>query len=386
MALVAAACLLHTTLAGAAARDPAPPPPAEPPSAELAAPEPSAPLAASAELDAAAPAVSPSLLDVPDGTLLGTWVDVPHAFIERRLYDVANGFDRFFADERDLDCRRPSSFLRWRHELRLADDGTFDYGTNVRADLSLPNLKKRLRSIRIVLENAGRGLEGADPAIATGQADGGRADAAIRWTLWETLRSSIDVGGGVLFALPPGLVARTRFRLARDLRHVALARVASSVFWNTTDGLGLNASFSLERPLINRLLLRWSMGTVRTEISSGWESSSELALLATLGPNTGLTVLGSGSGVSEPEPVVQTWRVAARLRTTLYRRWVYGEIEPEVRWPLDVEGDRRATPAVMFRIELQFEDEPPALVTAAPRPAKGPVTESPKRTGCPVDS
>jgi hypothetical protein len=390
-ALCAAARLLHPTPASAAPRPDAVPAPAEiPVSTELAPPEPSQPPSPTAERIPAAPEPTLDLLERPDGTLLGTWIDLPHAFIERRLYDVANGFDRFFADERDIDCLRPSSFVRWRHEVRLADDGTLAYGNNLRADLSLPHLKKRLRSIRIVLENAGRSLNGGEPNAATapGQEDGGRADAAVRWTLLETLRSSIDVGAGILFDLPPGLVARTRFRIARELGSVALARVASSGFWNTRDGLGFNASLALERPLVNRLLLRWSTGTLRTQVSSGWESSSELALLATLSPRTGLTLLGSASGQSKPDLVLQTWRVAARLRTALYRRWVYGEIEPEVRWPLDADGDRRATPAVMFRVELQFEDDPPDLHADAPSAGAptAPVAGASERAGCPVDS
>jgi hypothetical protein len=145
---------------------------------------------------------------------------------------------------------------------------------------------------------------------------------------------------------------------------VALARFATSGYWNSRDGFGANGSFALERPLMRRLLLRWSNGLLVSQISHGYESASELALMASLGRDLGLTLLGSGATASKPELAVRTWRVAARLRTSLFRRWIFGEVEPEVRWPLDELGGRRAVPAVIFRLEILFEEPPRQAVVA----------------------
>lgn len=302
------------------------------------------------------PAVAPGLLVEPDGSLLDTWLDLPHAFLEKRIFGIVSGFDRFFADERDIGTARSSSFLRLRSEVRVLEDGSLSFGNSLRADLALPYIQKRLRRFRIVLENAGRGLVESDPKAISGQPEGARADAVLRFTLLDTLRSSLDLGGGVLFALPPGLVGRLRFRYGRELGRVALARTLATGFWNTRDGFGTTGSLALERALGTRLLLRWTNGTLISQASSGWESASELALLAKLGRTTGLTLLGAGAARSKPELVIQTWRVALRLRTSLIRRWIYGEVEPEVTWPLDPAGGRRAIPAIIFRLELQFEE------------------------------
>jgi hypothetical protein len=294
----------------------------------------------------------------PDGWSLGAWLDLPHAFLEQRIFGVVNGFDRFFADERDLGCARSSSFLRLRSEVRAAKDGKLTLGTSVRADLTLPYIRKRLRRLQIVLENAGRDLIDSGPTPIAGREDAGRADAVLRLTLLETLRSSLDLGGGVLFDIPPGLVGRIRFRHAHELGRVALARIAATSFWNTRDGFGSNGSIAFERALAGRLLLRWTSGTLVSQASHGYESGSELALLAPLGRFTALTVLGGASGQSKPDLVLNTWRVAARLRTSLYRGWIFGEVEPEVTWPLDAAGGRRPVPAVIFRLEIQFEEAP----------------------------
>jgi len=312
---------------------------------------------------------TPELLEEPNGVKLNPWLDLPHAFLERRMFDVVNGFDRFFADDRDLESLRSSSFLRWRNELRVADDGALSFGTTLRGDVSLPYLQRRLKELRIVLEDAGRSLGDADPTALTGQPSRARGDAVLRWALLDTLRSSIDLGAGVLIRLPPGVIGKARFRYVRELGSVALARASTTGFWTTVDGFGYKASLAFERPLPRRLLLRWTTGTLLTQKSTnGYASASELALLATLGRATAVTLLGSTAIQSKPDVAVTTWRVATRVRQAFYRRWIFGEVEPEVQWPLNAAGGRKPTPAIFFRVELQFEDEPVPVKRGAPPP------------------
>lgn len=342
-------------LSPAEARRPLPPAPL--PQAEpVEATEQPEPLCATANGSAEPAGATATLLEEPNGTLLDTWLELPHAFVSRQIFGIVSGFDRFFADERDLGTARSRSFIRLRGEVRVERDGTLGFGSSVRADLALPYIQKRLRRFRILLENTGRGLVDSEPRPLSGAQDGGRADAVLRFTLLDTLRSSIDLGGGVIFDLPPGVVGRTRFRYARALGRVALARVAATGYWNSRDGFGSNGSLAFERAIGTRLLLRWTTGTLVSQISHGYESASEVALLATLGPTTGLTLVGSASGASKPELAVQVWRTAARLRTSLYRRWIYGEIEPEVVWPRHDPEGRSWIPALIFRLEIQFEE------------------------------
>jgi len=323
------------------------------------------------EPTAMAPAPAPfaevpaDFLEVPDGAWLEAWLDVPRAFVSRQIFGVVNGFDRFFADQRDLGTTRSRSFIRLRGETRVAEDGTLDFGNNIRADLSLPYIRKRLRRFRIVLENAGRSVVSAEPSPISGQEAGGRADALLRFSLRDTLKSSFDLGAGVLFDIPPGLVGRARFRFARELGRIVLLRGAAVGFWNTRDGFGANFSGALERPLPRRLLLRWTAGTLVSQVSHGYESASELALLATVGRTSAVTLLGSAVGASKPILAVQTWRAAVRLRSSFLRPWIFWELEPELRWPrYDADGtryvpgpgERRWIPAVFLRLEIQFEE------------------------------
>ncbi|MGB8931870.1 MAG: hypothetical protein WCC48_11540 [Anaeromyxobacteraceae bacterium] len=351
-----------------AAQGPLAPPPAPIPEARAA--DSSVPAATLLPMagSAAPPAfVPPALLEAPNGWTFDAWLDLPHAFLERRIFGIVDGFDRFFADERDLDSARANSFVRLRSALRVETDGRLTYSPSVHADLALPHIRRRLERFRVVLENAGREVSGSGPDPLTGIDERARADALLRLTLLDTLRSSFDLGGGVLLDLPPGLIGRVRFRHAHELGRVALARFALSGFWNTREGLGSNGSIAFERALVRRLLLRWTTGTLRSQVSHGYESSSELALLAPIGRFTGLTLLGAAATRSKPDLVVQTWRVAARLRTTLYRGWIFGEIEPEVAWPLDDAGGRRRVPAVIFRLEIQFEEAARKTTVAAGR-------------------
>lgn len=348
------ACAALLLLGRALALEPAPAPIPLPEAAPLPATEGPAPLRPT-PLQAPSEHPPHSLLIQPNGTFLEEWLDVPHAFLERRVFGVVDGFDRFFADEGDLTSTRARSFIRLRGETRAEDDGTLTPGVTVRADLALPHIQERLKRFRILIENAGRGTTDTQPRPLAGE-NREPADAVLRVSLFDSLRSAIDLGGGILIGLPPGVVGRARWRYSRELGKVALARVAATGFWNTRDGFGSNGSVALERALSSRLLLRWTNGTLVSQSSHGWESASELALLATLGRTTGLTLLGSATSNSKPELVVQQWRVAAKLRASILRRWIYWELEPEVVWPHEDTKGRRVIPAVIFRLELQFEE------------------------------
>ncbi|HSN15247.1 MAG TPA: hypothetical protein VLT61_11485, partial [Anaeromyxobacteraceae bacterium] len=106
--------------------------------------EPEEPLRVVLVLAEPAPAGVPkSFMDVPDGGWLD-WLDLPHAFLTRQVFGVVNGFDRFFADERDLGTARSHSFIRLRGETRVTEDGKLDFGSSVRADLRFPYVQKRL--------------------------------------------------------------------------------------------------------------------------------------------------------------------------------------------------------------------------------------------------
>jgi hypothetical protein len=324
-----------------------------------------------------------------------TWIDVGHAFVEQRIFAPVLRLDRFFSDERDIEAERSRSFLRWRSEVRFdGDRGSRPaFTTGVRATLRLPGLNRQLRRLRVVIAGETRdavsalfpkepGQPGEDAGEEVEGDEIGDGDAGLRFYLWDTLLSHADLGGGVLFRLPPGAYGRLRFRWAIPVRKLFLTRAALTGFWRTDTEFGTSAALELERPFTSMLIGRISGGATITEVSPGFEWITELAVLAALDARSGAQVGVAMSGATAAEAVVldattglprlrskpgiDRYRIYTRLRRDVYRRWLFLELEPEVAWPWTPEEGRHGVWGLAFRLEVQFHgNEAPAR---PPRP------------------
>ncbi len=291
-----------------------------------------------------------------------SWLDVSHAFLERTLLAPTLAFDRFFSDERELEAERGRSFLRWRNEVRLTEDVPSPaFTTGVRANLRFPGVSRRLRRLRLVIagetSDAWSALfpgEGDRPAAGVREPPLGRADAGLRVDLLDTVLAHVDLGGGVLVDLPPGGYGRVRVRWAIPVPRILLSRWAVTGFWRTDVHFGATGALELERPLGRRLSARLSGGATITEESPGFEWGSEAALLASLGPRSALLLAGGPSGATRGEIEIERWRLYTRIRSDVYRRWIFVEAEPEVAWPWTPERGRHSVFALTFRLEVQF--------------------------------
>jgi hypothetical protein len=333
-----------------------------------------------------------------------TWLDASHAFIEQRIFAPILRLDRFFSDERDIESEREQSFLRWRNEVRFTDDsGRPAFSTGVRATLRLPGLNKRLRRLRLVI--AGETKDAIDklfprqptpgtPADASQAEEDtiGGGDAGLRYFLLDTLPLHADLGGGALVQLPPGVYGRLRFRWAYPVWKLFLSRFALIGFWRSDVRFGATGTAELDRPL-SRLLLRVSGSATRSERSNGFEWGSELAAIAPLPPKSAAQLAVATGGATEawvvaPDPATGVWnrwrvpqidrtRIYARLRTEVYRRWMFLEIEPEVAWPWTPERKRYSAWGVALRLELQFQgkEAPPKPPPPPPPEPKDPPAE-----------
>lgn len=328
-----------------------------------------------------------------------TWLDVGHSFIEQRVFAPILRLDRFFSDEREIEAERSRSFLRWRNEVRFGEDMDRPaFTTGLRATLRLPGLNKRLRRLRLVIagetrdaietlfppdeEEPARGPAAEDDAI-------GEGDAGLRFYLWDSFLSHASLGGGVLLEVPPGGYGRIRFRWAIPVKNLLLARVAVTGFWRTDEqGFGSTASVELERPVVRPIFARLSGGVGANEASPGMEWWSEAALLAPIPPRSGAQLGVAIHGATDAEVVApdrqtglpRSWdvprlartRAYARLRTDVYRHWLFVELEPEMSWPWSPEDGRHAAWGLALRLEVQFQGKeapPPAPPPPPPEPA-----------------
>jgi hypothetical protein len=279
------------------------------------------------------------------------------------------------------------------------------FTTGLRATLRLPGLNKQLRRLRVVIAGETRDaietLFPKEPGEEDPEAEGapedegiGQGDAGLRFYLWDSFLSHASLGGGFLLDLPPGVYGRLRFRWAIPVRNILLARVALIGFWRSDVKFGSSASLDLERPVVRSIFARLSGGVTVSEerwASSGFEWSSEAALLAPIPPRSGAQLAVAFTGATRGDAIApdagtalpRAWsvphlarsRVYARLRTDVYRHWLFVELEPEMAWPWTPERGRYPAWGLALRLEVQFQGKeapPPPPPPPQPEPADPP--------------
>jgi hypothetical protein len=285
-------------------------------------------------------------------------MDASHRFLSRGFLWAVVGFDRFFADERDLDLPRAGSFVRWRNGLAIRDDGTRSYVPDVRVEAVLPSMDRRLDRLRLRLALSTSRPEAMDPLLppALRPADApNRPHVALVLSPVERLRGQLDLQAGALLRRPLGWHARARYRGVLPIGEVLVSRLALSGFWQSDLRFGTRQELSLEHPFTPWLLLRLAGSSMVAERSRGWEWSSELALLAASWPRAALSVSGAALGATRTGPGVEVWRLQLRARHDVYRRWIFVEVDPECVWARTARGSHHRATAVIFRLEVQFE-------------------------------
>jgi hypothetical protein len=294
------------------------------------------------------------------------WMDRTHSRVERDLFDTVVWFDRFFGDDRMVVTERPESYLRWMNSLRWDEEERFSFRSSVRASVRLPRLKNRWR---LVLSGETRG----DPNAVTPEDPGNpgldigsqvrTGSTELVYDIVRTPRSVLDAGAGVRVKIPPDAFVRTRFQHARPLALGTLGRFTATAYWDARDGLGESNQVDLERWLAPPTLLRWSSAITITETSRWWTWGTDLSLLHKLSPKSAVTFAVGASGSTHPSWIATNYRVLARYRRNVWRKWLFLEGEPDIHWPRKEDGSRKPVWGASLRVEILFtgaETNPPA--------------------------
>ena len=294
------------------------------------------------------------------------WVDRTHSRVEEGLFGIAVWFDRFFGGERMVLAGRPEAYLRWKNELRWDEEEQSSFRSSVRASLRLPRLKDRWR---LVFTSESRG----DPNVIIPEDPGNpglnpasnvRTSATeLIYDIFRTTRSVLDAGVGVQVKIPPNAFIRTRFQHARPLALDTLGRLTITAYWDAQKGFGESNQVDLERWLAPPTLLQWSNSfTIEEENKeNGWAWGTQLSLLHQISPKSAITVAGGVSGSTRPAWIAQDYRVFARYRRNVWRKWLFLEGEPNIHWPRKEDGSRTPVWGATLRAEIVFEGTGPIL-------------------------
>ncbi len=304
-----------------------------------------------------APAATDNVADSEAPAADNGWVDRTHSRVEKDMFETVAWFDRFFGDERMKVTERPESFLRWANELRWDEEEHYFFRSTVRVSLRLPRLKDRWH---LMISSETRGDPTAiipedpgNPGLDIGSRSR-TGSTELVYDVFRTPRSILDVGAGVRVKIPPDAFVRTRFQHARPIALDSLGRFTATAYWDARDGLGESNQVDLERWLAPPTLLRWSNSITITETSRWWTWGTDLSLLHKFSPKSAITFAAGTSGSTHPSWVATNYRILARYRRNVWRKWLFLEGEPDIQWPKKENGSRKAVWGATLRVEILF--------------------------------
>jgi len=328
------------------------------------------PLCAGISIAADGPTTAPAIATIPASPTINappepppeeqSLVDETHEDIQRNILEQVIRLDNFFGNVTTESHQKTEYQLRWRNSLRVDQDGRIGVGTTLRANFRLSKINERLKLV-ISGENEPEPLspslpeDPGNPGFERNAQQLSIVNAELRYGLLHTSALDLFLGAGALFIIPPEAFVRGRFQYTHKIDDVSLLRFSETPFVKNFLVLGETTEISLERLLNPKTLLRWAnLGTISDEFT-GLEWGTELSLIQTLSPRSGITVTGGVYGNTSINDWVTNYRVLARYRRNFLRSWLFYELEPEISWPRRADGSFQSHVAFSFRLEVLFQ-------------------------------
>lgn len=284
-----------------------------------------------------------------------------HDRIEKNILDQAIRLDNFFGNPATENLKKTEYELRWKNSFRIKDNGDFSYGSSFRANVVLSRINERLRlsfygdneateSSQILPEDPGN--PGFD---RTATRDSRLVNTELRYQFIRSPLTDFFIGTGVRVRLPFEAFIRSRYAHIYRLSDMLFFRVAETVFLTNLDDLGETTEISFNRQLNQKTLLRLANSATLSQEIDGMEWGSELSLLRELSPKSAITVAAGVHGNTHIAWDVGRYEVFTRYRRNFLRKWLFLELEPEISWPRDDNGDYSPDYSFIFRLEILFK-------------------------------
>ncbi len=144
-----------------------------------------------------------------------------------------------------------------------------------------------------------------------------------------------DAGVGVRIALPMDPYVKGSYIFERGTSERGLLSLRETLFWQSSDRLGVTSRIDLERIFDLRWLVRWTGSATVSQESQGTRGYS--ALLAMRGfPNRHAIALEiSFDGESNAPVPLHDYGMKVAYRQSILRRWLIVEVRASVDWPRD---------------------------------------------------
>lgn len=288
-------------------------------------------------------------LDSDEGT-----VDRVHDYVGDTVEALARRLDDFFAGDLAY-LEATGSYLQIGGSALWEQGRDWKFDDRIRLRLVLPRTQKRFR---LVLESE-REPEETRPAeedrpVPPPPSESRSTLLGLEGSLQETRRWRVSLTGGVKFPLPPDPFVRLRGRLRVPVASWHF-RFTQSLFWFRSDGYGETTAVDLDRSLSGNVLFRSSSSATFLLDESNFELAQSFGVYHHLSSRDALTYSYSVLGETNPRTQVTDHVVGVRYRRSLYRDWLFFEVEPGLRFSRDDDFQRIAF--VGFKLDAVARDD-----------------------------
>ena len=273
------------------------------------------------------------------------WADYSHAYVTDQAQALTEWMDGFFGDP-NYDIEKAESLLRleWANSWDEKDDEKSKF--RLRGKLQLPAISKRLNLVF-------SGEDGDDLGDIVEDDRESDDRVGLLYTMGERNRSRVDLTLGISTSeLRPGIRYRKKGPLGEHHRY----RYTQRLQYENDEGFFTTGQLNLDRAVREDTLLRWSNRALYGEESKGVEWRSRVSLSKRLRAtekkrNTVITGYTSVTGFTDPS-YSKNYRIGALLRTQIWRKYLFMEVEPSYNWRKKNEFDDRDG---VWNIVLRFE-------------------------------
>jgi len=310
--------------------------------------------------DAAVPAVAASAppatseLGEESARSLLEELDEPRDYLSLEVVDFSTRIDHFFGDERYFQEHNKSVIQLETSELmEAAGNNTLTF--DGQAKLDLPAAQRRFQLVlesnpekRTTVDNKKNEqvITQSNVASSDKYAASLRIDKAPEESPWHF---SADAGAKVQFPLDPFVRTRGSYSLpVYDWRF----KLAETVFWFGTIGLGETTQFDLEHILSKPVLFRASTNATCYDEPKHCDLRQDLSVFHTLDERSALVYQLSVLGTNQPAYTETAYILLLRYRYRLHRDWIFLEATPQLNFPKT--DDFKMNPALFLRLEMLF--------------------------------
>jgi hypothetical protein len=306
----------------------------------------------SADLPAAdQPVAEQPAATVPEAGILAA-IDGPRDYLSGKIVSYSKSIDEFFGDPRYFQ-ENNKSVIQFDLSETLTQGGNKNFLFEGKAKLDFPAAQRRFQ---LVLESnpeqkTAKEIQKDQPTVPQQSAKPEQYAASVRYEKSEEGFWHFSADSGAQFQFPLDPFIRTRGSYSVPVADWRL-KLAETLFWFNTSGLGETTQFDMEHVLSEPVLFRATSTVTCMESPQICDLRQDLSVFHTLNERTALLYQASVIGANKPVLQENVYVLLVKYRYRLHREWVFFEVSPQIFFPRTDYFNLNAQ--LVFRLEILF--------------------------------